>query len=412
MTRTGRTRRRAARPILAVLAALALGNALSASTLPSRVYTTLEGLPGNHVGAITRDAHGYLWFATDRGLARFDGTRFTAFGRGDGLPDGAVNDVIETKDGALWVAADTGVYRLDPASGRGGAAPPFSAIRWQVARAPVPVVLAPRESGGIRVGTQDGVFDTKGNVLVPSDPVLPREFWDDHSVDALAQTTAGRWTGTLNTLWLEPRPAGTTRGFTVPDAPLGERISALLRDARGRLWIGTWQGLFRIEEGEVRDPLEPRNRVSTDPVESLFERDDGTVIAVSMHALTALRDGAPPVRTPAAELGALFEDVELRCAAEDTAGNLWIGTAGGGAIRLDREGFVRYGREDGLASSRAPAIFARRDGTPCAELVSRDRIFVACYDGARFRSVEPKPIRDRVVTGWGTSQLALEDTKG
>jgi ligand-binding sensor domain-containing protein len=122
----------------------------------------------------------------------------------------------------------------------------------------------------------------------------------------------------------------------VPDAPLGERISALLRDARGRLWIGTWQGLFRIEEGEVRDPLEPRNRVSTDPVESLFERDDGTVIAVSMHALTALRDGAPPVRTPAAELGALFEDVELRCAAEDTAGNLWIGTAGGGAIRLDR----------------------------------------------------------------------------
>jgi len=30
-----------------------------------------------------------------------------------------------------------------------------------------------------------------------------------------------------------------------------------------------------------------------DPVESLFDRDDGTVIAVSMHALTALRDGAP-----------------------------------------------------------------------------------------------------------------------
>src|SRR5262249_62043403 len=37
--------------------------------------TLIHGLPSDHVRAITQDSEGTLWFATDNGLARYDGRR-------------------------------------------------------------------------------------------------------------------------------------------------------------------------------------------------------------------------------------------------------------------------------------------------------------------------------------------------
>jgi hypothetical protein len=118
-----------------------------------------------------------------------------------------------------------------------------------------------------------------------------------------------------------------------------------------------------------------------------------------------------PGGASAAEPGA-FEDVELRCLAEDPAGNLWIGTAGGGAVRIDREGFVRYGREDGLEATRTPSVFALADETPCVQQVRESHILLACFDGTRFHTFRPRLPRDDIGTGWGTGELALQDRKG
>ena len=40
-------------------------------------FATEAGLPGNQVNDIEQTADGYLWVATNGGLARFDGHRFT-----------------------------------------------------------------------------------------------------------------------------------------------------------------------------------------------------------------------------------------------------------------------------------------------------------------------------------------------
>ncbi len=40
------------------------------------MWRTEDGLPSNHVTALTQTEDGYLWVGTDRGLARFDGKRF------------------------------------------------------------------------------------------------------------------------------------------------------------------------------------------------------------------------------------------------------------------------------------------------------------------------------------------------
>jgi ligand-binding sensor domain-containing protein len=50
-----------------------------AGEVPLRRYTTDDGLASNTAFEVYRDSKGYLWFATDRGVARFNGLRFDVF---------------------------------------------------------------------------------------------------------------------------------------------------------------------------------------------------------------------------------------------------------------------------------------------------------------------------------------------
>lgn len=44
-----------------------------------RNYTTMDGMPSSTVYSCTQDSAGFLWFATDKGLCRFDGSDFLDF---------------------------------------------------------------------------------------------------------------------------------------------------------------------------------------------------------------------------------------------------------------------------------------------------------------------------------------------
>src|SRR5579871_933218 len=90
---------------------LATLTAASGEKLPIRAYTTADGLPHNTVMRIVRDSHGFLWFCTLRGLARFDGYTFQGYGVEQGLR-GAVRDLLETRSGEYWIATQDGLYRF------------------------------------------------------------------------------------------------------------------------------------------------------------------------------------------------------------------------------------------------------------------------------------------------------------
>ena len=42
-----------------------------------------QGLSNNYVVSITQDKQGFLWFATEEGLNKFDGTRFITYYKND-----------------------------------------------------------------------------------------------------------------------------------------------------------------------------------------------------------------------------------------------------------------------------------------------------------------------------------------
>ncbi len=71
-------------------------------------YTVEDGLPSSEVYDIIQDTKGYIWFATDRGVSRFDGYRFEVFTTDDGLSDNTVFEIKEDHRGRLWFRTFSG----------------------------------------------------------------------------------------------------------------------------------------------------------------------------------------------------------------------------------------------------------------------------------------------------------------
>lgn len=68
-----------------------------------RRFTGKHGLPSAEVYDVQQDNEGYLWFATDQGLARFDGYHFDVFDQESGLPELTVFDIVKDPFGRIWV---------------------------------------------------------------------------------------------------------------------------------------------------------------------------------------------------------------------------------------------------------------------------------------------------------------------
>lgn len=88
---------------------LLLGMAsLYAQTIPLRHFTDEDGLISNVIYSFCRDSHGYLWFASDNGICRFNGIEFKNFTTTEGLPDNEVFNLTEDLEGRLWLCSFNG----------------------------------------------------------------------------------------------------------------------------------------------------------------------------------------------------------------------------------------------------------------------------------------------------------------
>lgn len=80
-----------------------------------QIWETDEGLPDNHVSAITQTHDGFLWIGTGRGLAQFDGASFKLHPGTNRLGpcSSSIRFLTSDTSGALWIGWDSGtVVRL------------------------------------------------------------------------------------------------------------------------------------------------------------------------------------------------------------------------------------------------------------------------------------------------------------
>src|SRR5688572_33317635 len=78
--------------------------------------TTKDGLSSNVVNTILKDKFGLLWFGTEDGLDKFDGTKFTVYrhkvGDTSSLQANEILSLHEDKAGNLWVGTSGGSLSL------------------------------------------------------------------------------------------------------------------------------------------------------------------------------------------------------------------------------------------------------------------------------------------------------------
>jgi ligand-binding sensor domain-containing protein len=66
-------------------------------------YDTRDGLAGSIVYDAIQDKEGFMWFATENGLSRFDGKNFKTFTTKDGLPDNEILKLFIDSKGRVWI---------------------------------------------------------------------------------------------------------------------------------------------------------------------------------------------------------------------------------------------------------------------------------------------------------------------
>jgi signal transduction histidine kinase/ligand-binding sensor domain-containing protein len=414
------------------LAALAVGlgvvvsSGVAAQHLPIKTYTTADGLPVDLVMRIKRDSHGFLWFCTRDGLSKFDGYQFTNYGKQQGLPHPHVNDLIESRAGTYWVATNGGgVCSFNPAE----RAPANSATRFKVyslEHNPASNLvnrLCEDRQGRIWAGTDEGLFyfDKAQDRFIAAVP-------DAVEIYSLLVDRQGvLWIGASKQLWRRS-PEGQLVRYSFQVAKNSGRIFALLEADQGKLWVGGYAGLFELEPrllppadsvlqaGKTKAWL--NHFTSADgglmgTVEDLYQAPDGHLwIVASPDFTTTLGggllefDGQRFQRYRKAQ--GLTSDL-LKCLAEDSEGNFWLGSVDG-AMKITRNGFTTFGENDGLL--RGPiAMFENKAGELC--VITEKGMGVNYFADGRFVSTRfnlPKALQNSML--WGSGQITLQDRAG
>ena len=79
-----------------------------------RNYNEQNGLPGNRINQILQDKTGHMWFATDRGIYRYDGYEFIGFTNyTHGIKSNYIAKITELNDSTILFKSDKHLYTVN-----------------------------------------------------------------------------------------------------------------------------------------------------------------------------------------------------------------------------------------------------------------------------------------------------------
>ena len=405
---------------IATLALLLLAFAHAhAEKLPIRTYTTADGLARDRVYKIVNDPRGFLWFCTYDGLSRFDGYEFVNYSVGDGLPHRVVYDLVIARQGDYWVATSGGIARFNPFSATSN--PKFkSYVPTQRPESEMVLDLFEDDFGTIWAGTGNGLLRLRDNGGdVQFEYVSLGEKAEEHlDITAIRQASPGvLWVATETGLFRRYAD-GRAERFTTKNGLPHDHVRDILRDPDGTVWAATGLGLCRLK-ADIRagDSIVDRlytkkDGMLSEGINALFRNSTGwlwlaTTLGLSEFSPQPLSDGGHFINYTR-EHG--LSDVGLRTIAEDHDGNLWIGTEGGGAMKVIRRSFTSYSEADGLESARIAAIGETHSGElfVITGSLNAPSFHIHRFDGRRFSNIRVNLPRG-VVPSWGWDQLFVED---
>jgi signal transduction histidine kinase/ligand-binding sensor domain-containing protein len=386
--------------------------------IPVRAFSTIDGLPHNHVSKIRRDSRGYLWFCTDDGLSRWNGYEFRTFTTSDGLPHAHIDDLVETRKGAYWVATDGGLARLQHEAIGPAFTPVFPGA--SPSSREVNVLLEDRD-GAVLLGTSAGLYrleETSTGIRTSSEEVgFPEHEHDGLLVNTLLLTRDGHlWLGAGSGIYTRT-PNGRWQRFDRSRGLPVNFINQLREDARGRIWACTRGGglveLLRASDDsglKVSRVFTEADGLPSRDVRDVFVFEDERIWVATANGLAVGSAAAPKpamrFRTHVIVNG--IADQSVYWFAPDATGDIWIGTGTAGAIRISPEGFQSYGAEENFHIQEINQIVETRDGQVCVVNGNRSKRQLQCLESDHFtqRRLQQWP---GLRFGFEWHQFALED---
>lgn len=261
---------------------------------------------------IVEDPEGNLWFGTNHfGVMRYDGEELNYFTEANGFGGTRVTGMLVDGKGVVWFATSGGLTKYE-----------------------------------------DGQFTT-----YTTKDGLPT----DYTWSLLLDQNDQLWVGTTEGLCIFD---GTTCiPFEYPKPPVEdpdimmapERVSSLMEDQQGRIWIATDGQGITIYNGDSFEYLTEENGLANNSVSELLQATDGRIwIGSMLGGMTIYYDDdffvypSPGNGVQGEEVGALYED---------TDGSVWFASEGYGVYRFADGLFERFDQEQGLITSGIIRIF-------------------------------------------------------
>ncbi|WP_348269926.1 two-component regulator propeller domain-containing protein [Edaphobacter paludis] len=352
-------------------------SAQSVNSLGHQSWSTENGLPQNSVHQVFQSSDGYIWIATEDGIARFDGIDFKIFnhentaaftssdtccivqdsnnslwiGTSDGLVQFAsgtfrhlpiaehIVSLSTTDNGTLVVLTNSSVLRFD---GNGFTPLPLPS-------GATPTAIAKAADGSLWIASTAGIFQYQHDQLRPAS--LAPNLTNIEGIGALPAN--GIWIRSTNSLTLIQNGHQRTlqAGRDLPAA----RIQSALSDSRGDLWIGTNQGLFMLDKSSSQ----PQRQLAlgSSSILSTFEDREGNLwIGTETSGLDILRQ--QNFRT----IPELSDHV-ITAIVQTSDGAMWVGTNGDGLDRWQSGKLRHYAIRDGLLSEIILALAPGANGS-------------------------------------------------
>lgn len=280
-----------------------------------RHWSADSGLPQVTVTAITQDHDGFIWFATEGGLARFDGVTMTVFdsAKSDLFSNPILTTIHHGQDGTLWVASSS---KLIKRTAEGFAEVTFNGKSientativeaadgviyvgaerlYQISGEVVamvndhtaPVTALYTHNGQLWIASpgQLAVLDAEGYTTVPVIFEHPNTLISgvmSFNDSLLLATNHGLWQLTVE---------GKLQPARLHGLNINENILTLYRQSNGTLWISTYQTLYQLSQDSLISKTDRTNQRAFPWVEAIFEdRDQNIWLGSRSHGVLRLR---------------------------------------------------------------------------------------------------------------------------
>mgnify|MGYP001290746354 CR=1 FL=1 len=301
------------------------------------------GLPNGQILQFLRDRSGLLWIATQQGLLVQNpsgrGIYSLSVTRADlGLRGRQISALAYAADGSLVTAhsyAEAGnIVRLNPIAGPQSIVLPDADVNSVFALAAAP-------DGTIWIGGTDGVCRWQAGEA-PVCPATPRVLRDS-IVDAMLFTHGTLYDGTTTGLIaFNPQTAATVifHQGNGRSSLSNDVVTGLYADREGRIWIGTGNGLNRLDPRTgrivrfVNDPHDS-NSILQGAIGAIIEDRSSRIWAGAPGGINVLQfhgNGRVSVRRLDRSSGLPNDDIDAL--ALDARGNIWVST-NNGIARID-----------------------------------------------------------------------------